>query len=79
MDGFEAEPSQEEAVFDSAAFDTAVDGGLEELVAEQVAETNKAASPKVGMAARNARIRKTSSRLSIKKKASECGISSSAQ
>ena len=37
MDGFEAEPSQEEAVFDSAAFDTAVDGGLE----EQVAETNK--------------------------------------
>ncbi len=56
MDGFEAEPSQEEAVFDSAAFDTAVVGGLEEQVAEQVAETNKAASPKVGMAARNARI-----------------------
>ena len=53
MDGFEVEPSQEEAVFDSAAFDTAVDGGLE----EQVAETNKAASPTVGMAARNARIR----------------------
>ena len=49
MDGFEAEPSQEETVFDSAAFDTAVDGGLE----EQVSETNKAA----GMAARNARIR----------------------
>ena len=57
MDGFEAEPSHEEAVFDSAAFDTAVDGGLEEKVAEQVAETNKAASPKVGMAACNARIR----------------------
>ena len=53
MDGFEVEPSQEESVFDSAAFDTAVDGGLE----EQVAETNKAASPTVGMAARNARIR----------------------
>jgi len=53
MDGFEVEPSQEEAVFDSAAFDTAVDGGLE----EQVAETNKAASPTVGMAARNARVR----------------------
>ncbi len=52
MDGFEAEPSQVEAVFDNAAFDTAVIGGLE----EQVAETNKAASPKVGMAARNARI-----------------------
>jgi hypothetical protein len=53
MDGFEAEPSQEEAVFDSAAFDRAVDGGLE----EQVAETNKAASLTVGTAARNARIR----------------------
>jgi len=53
MDGFEDEPSQEETVFDSAAFDTAVDGGLK----EQVAETNMAASPKVGMAARNARIR----------------------
>jgi hypothetical protein len=53
MDGFEAEPSQEETVFDSAAFDTAVDGGLE----EQVAETNNSASPKVGMAARNARVR----------------------
>jgi hypothetical protein len=30
MDGFEVEPSQEEAVFDSAAFDTAVDGGPEQ-------------------------------------------------
>jgi hypothetical protein len=57
MDGLEAELSQEEAVFDSAAFDMAVVGSLEEQVAEQVAETNKAASPKVGMAARNAWIR----------------------
>jgi hypothetical protein len=48
------EPPQVEAVFDNAAFDTSVDGGLEQ---QAVAEINEAVPPKVGMAACNARIR----------------------
>jgi hypothetical protein len=36
MDGFEAEPSQQETVFDSAAFFTAVEGGLEDKLLKQI-------------------------------------------
>ncbi len=43
-----------EVFFDNAAFDTAVDGGLEQ---QALAEINEAAPPKVGMAPRNACIR----------------------
>ncbi len=46
--------SQVEAVFDNAAFDTAVDGGLKQ---QAVAEINEAALPKTGMAACKACIR----------------------
>ncbi len=48
------EPPQLEAVFDSAAFVTTVDGGPKP---QAVAEINQAVPPKVGMAACNARIR----------------------
>ena len=54
LGGSQPEPPQVEAVFDNAAFDTAVDGGLKQ---QAVAEINEAAPPKVGMAACNARIR----------------------
>ncbi len=54
LGGSQPEPPQVEAVFDSAAFDTAVNGGLEQ---QAVAEINEAAPPKVGMAACNACIR----------------------
>ncbi len=54
LGGSQPEPTQVEAVFDNAAFDTAVDGGLKQ---QAVAEINEAALPKVGMAACNARIR----------------------
>jgi hypothetical protein len=43
---------QVDAVFDGAVFDTALDGGLEEQLNEPIAEM-EAATPKVGMAARN--------------------------
>jgi hypothetical protein len=46
--------SQVKAVFDNAAFDTAVDGGLKQ---QAVAEIDEAALPKAGMAACNAHIR----------------------
>jgi hypothetical protein len=46
--------SQVEAVFDNAAFDTAVDVSLKQ---QAVAEINEGALPKAGMAARNACIR----------------------
>ncbi len=52
--GSQPEPPQVEAVFDNAAFDTAVNDGLEQ---QAVAEINQAAPPKVGMVACNARIR----------------------
>jgi hypothetical protein len=48
---------QVDAVFDGAVFDTALDSGLEEQLNEPIAET-EAATPKVGMAARNACNRK---------------------
>jgi hypothetical protein len=54
LGGSQPEPPQVEAVFDNAAFDTAVDGGLEQ---QAVAEINEAAPPKVGLAACNACIR----------------------
>ncbi len=54
LGGSQPEPPQVEAVFDSAAFDMAVNGGLEQ---QAVAEINEVAPPKVGMAACNARIR----------------------
>ncbi len=54
LGGSQPEPSQVEAVFDNAAFDMAVDGGLKQ---QAVSEINEAAPPKVGMAACNARIR----------------------
>ncbi len=57
LGGSQPEPPQVEAVFDNAAFDMAVDGGLKQ---QAVAEINEAAPPNVGMAARNARIRNPS-------------------
>ncbi len=54
LGGSQPEPPQVEAVFDNAAFDMAVDGGLEQ---QAVSKINEAVPPKVGMAARNARIR----------------------
>jgi hypothetical protein len=54
LGGSQPEPLQVEAVFDNAAFDTAVNGGLEQ---QSVAEINEAAPPKVEMAARNVHIR----------------------
>jgi hypothetical protein len=54
LGGSQPEPPQVEAVFDNAAFDTAVDCGPEQ---QAVAEINQAAPPRVGMAACNARIR----------------------
>ncbi len=49
-------PPPQDAVFDNAAFDTALDYGLDqEAVSETVAQ---AESPEVGMAAHNARNRK---------------------
>ncbi len=54
LGGSQPEPPQVEAVFDNSAFDTAVDGGLEQ---HAVAEINEAAPPKVEMAACNACIR----------------------
>jgi hypothetical protein len=55
MGGPQAVPPQD-AVFDDAVFDTALDNGLDQ---QAVAEPEtQAASPKVGMAARNARNRK---------------------
>ncbi len=48
LGGSQPEPPQVEAVFDNAAFDTAVDSGLKQ---QAVAEINEAAPPKVGMAA----------------------------
>ena len=51
LGGSQPEPPQVEAVFDNAAFDMAVDGGLEQ---QAVAEINEAAPPKVGMVACNA-------------------------
>jgi hypothetical protein len=54
LGGSQPKPPQVEAVFDHASFDMAVNGGLKQ---QAVAETNEAAPPKVGMAARNACIR----------------------
>jgi hypothetical protein len=54
LGGSQPEPPQVEAVFDNAAFDTSVDGGLEQ---QAVAEINEAAPSKVGMAACNSCIR----------------------
>ncbi len=54
LGGSQPEPPQVEAVFDNAAFDMAVNGGLKQ---QAVAEINEAAPPKVGMTACNARIR----------------------
>ncbi len=54
LGGSQPEPPQVEAVFDNAAFDTAVIGGPKQ---QAVAEINKAATPEVGMAACNACIR----------------------
>jgi hypothetical protein len=54
LGGSQPEPPQVEAVFDNAAFDTAVNGGLEP---QAVAEINQAAPAKVGLAACNACIR----------------------
>jgi hypothetical protein len=48
---------QVDAVFDGAVFDMALYGGLKEQLNEPIAEM-EAATPKVGMAARNARNRK---------------------
>jgi hypothetical protein len=54
LGGSQPEPPQVEAIFDNAAFDTAVNGGPEQ---QAVAEINQAAPPEVGMAALNACIR----------------------
>jgi hypothetical protein len=54
LGGSQPESPRVEAVFDNAAFDMAVDGGLEQQV---FAEINEAAPPKVGMVACNACIR----------------------
>ncbi len=54
LGGSQPEPPQVEAVFDNAAFDTAVNGGPKP---QAVSEINQAAPPKVGMAACNACIR----------------------
>jgi hypothetical protein len=54
LGGSQPEPPQVEAVFDYAAFDSAVNGGPKP---QAVAEINQAAPPKVGMAAHNACIR----------------------
>ena len=54
LGGSQPEPPQVEAVFDNAAFDTAVNGGRKQ---QAVAEINEAAPPKVGLAACNACIR----------------------
>jgi hypothetical protein len=48
LGGSQPEPPQVEAVFDNAAFDTAVNGGPKP---QAVAEINQAAPAKVGMAA----------------------------
>jgi hypothetical protein len=54
LGGSQPEPPQVEAVFDNAAFDTAVNGGPEQ---QAVAEINQAAPPEVGMVGCNACIR----------------------
>ncbi len=58
MGGPQADPPQGNAFFDDAVFDTALDDGLKTYDLNELIDEPKAASPKAGMAACNARNRK---------------------
>ncbi len=56
--GPQADTPQVDALFDDAVFDMALDDGLETYKLNEPIDEPKAASPKAGMAARNARSKK---------------------